>query len=209
MNDIKAILAKLRKGEALTEEEATFADAFDPEKSASDKAAAARREAAKERDILKAKLVETEALLEDASTSGKSELEQLKAQVVKLTKSVGEKDAIVAQVTGEKRAMVRGSKLDRLVGQMKFVAGLDAALPRMALEKALYAIGDEDLENESVTKPIVDAFVGANKAIILDGSVGGVGTSPKDSTQRITPDKTPDKMTTAERSADLKSKGII
>lgn len=178
--NIKDILAKLAKGETITDAEKAFALEYDPDKSANSAAAAARKAAEKERDALKAKLAELEAALEDAGSAGKSEVEQLKAQVTKLTKAVETATANATKAEGEKRALVRGTKLDRILGTLKFVDGLDTTLPRLALERALADLKDEDLDNEDAVKPIIEGFTAKNKAILLDQSGGGAGTPPKD-----------------------------
>lgn len=178
--NIKEILAKLAKGEALTDAEKAFVAEFDPDKTANSAAAAARKAAEKERDTLKAKLVELETALDEAGSAGKSEVDQLKAQVTKLTKAVETAAANVAKAEGEKKALVRGTKLDRILGSLKFVDGLDASLPRLALERALADLKDEDLDNDEAIKPIVEGFTSKNKAILLDQSGGGAGTPPKD-----------------------------
>lgn len=178
--NIKELLAKMLKGETLTDEEKAYIASFDPDKSGDAKAAAARKAAEKERDALKAKLAELETALDEAGSAGKSEVEQLKAQVTKLTKAVETAAANVAKAEGEKKALVRGTKLDRILGTLKFVDGLDASLPRLALERALADLKDEDLDSDEAIKPIVEGFTAKNKAILLDQSGGGAGTPPKD-----------------------------
>lgn len=178
--NIKELLAKMLKGETLTDEEKAYIASFDPDKSGDAKAAAARKAAEKERDTLKAKLAELETALDEAGSAGKTEVEQLKLQVTKLTKAVETAAANVAKAEGEKKALVRGTKLDRILGTLKFVDGLDASLPRLALERALADLKDEDLDSDEAIKPIVEGFTAKNKAILLDQSGGGAGTPPKD-----------------------------
>lgn len=208
--DIKAILAKVRKGEALTDEEKAALEAYDPDKASNTAAAAARKEAEKQRDALKAQLAELEGKLEEAGNAGKTEVEQLKLQVAKLTKSVDESKAALTKAESEKRGLIRGSKLDRIMSGMKFVDGLDVSLPRLALEQALANLKDEELDSEDAVKPIVEAFTTKNKALILDQSGGGAGTGAKDGAGGAgAGGKTPDKMSADERAADLKKRGII
>lgn len=206
--DIKAILAKVAKGEALTDEEKAALAGFDPDKASDSKAAAARKEAEKQRDALKAQLADLETKLEEAGNAGKSEVEQLKSQLVKLTKAVEDQKQLTVKAEGEKRTLLRGLKLDRIMSGIKIVEGVDKDLPRLALEKAMSDLKDEDLDNETAVKPIVESFREKNKALLLDESGGGGGTPPKDGSQSQG-GKTPDKMTPAEREADLKKRGII
>lgn len=206
---IKDILAKVRKGEALTDEEKAALEAFDPDKVADSKAAAARKEAEKQRDALKAQLAELEGKLEEAGNAGKSEVEQLKGQVAKMAKAVEDSKALVAKAEGEKRALVRSTKLDRIMGNLKIVEGVDQSLPRLALERVLADLKDEDLDVETAVNPLVEAFKAKNKAILLDQSGGGAGTPPKDGTRGVPGSKPLDQMTAAERAAQLKQQGIV
>lgn len=208
--NIKEILAKLLKGEALTDAEKAFMAEYDPDKTADSKAAAARKAAEKERDTLRQKLIDLESQLEDAGNAGKTEVEQLKIQVAKMAKAVETATAAAAKAEGEKKALVRGTKLDRIMGGLKFVDGLDASLPRLALERAMAELKDEDLDNEDTIKPIVDGFRSKNKAILLDESGGGAGTPAKDGVKSASSGGKPiDKMTPDERRADMKKQGII
>jgi hypothetical protein len=207
---IKELLAKVAKGEALTDEEKAELAGYDPDKASNGAAAAARKAAEKERDALKAQLSELEAKLGDAENAGKSEVDQLKAQVAKLSKAVETATAAAAKAEGDRKALLRGTKLDRIVGGLKFVDGLDANLPRLALEKALADLKDEDLDNEEAVKPILSGFAERNKAILLDQSGGGAGTPAKDRAGGGGGGSSdPSKMTADQRAADLKNRGII
>jgi hypothetical protein len=112
----------------------------------------------------------------------------------------------------EKRGLVRGAKVDRLVGGLKFVAGVDPDLPRTALERALAGVPDESLDDAATVKPILDAFAARNKALLLDESGGGVGTGAKGGAGTGAGGaggKSPDQMTMAEREADLRKQKIL
>ena len=178
--NIKELLAKVAKGESLADDEKAFLATFDPDKIANSSAAAARKEAEKQRDALKAQLAELEGKLEEAGQVGKTEAEQLKVQLAKLTKTTDESRAALAKLEAEKRGLIRGAKLDRIMTGLKFVDGVDADLPRMALERMLAEVKDEDLDNEAAVTPIVSVFRDKNKALILDQSGGGAGAPPKD-----------------------------
>lgn len=207
--NIKELLAKALKGEALTDEEKAALAAFDPDKAANGAAAAARKAAEKERDTLKAQLDELQAKLDEAGNAGKSEVEQLKAQVAKLTKAVETAQAAATKAESDRKALLRGTKLDRIVGGLKFVDGIDVSLPRLALERALADLKDEDLENADLVQPIVSGFMEKNKAILLDQSGGGAGTPPKDRAGVAPGSSDPMKMTATERLTDLKKRGIL
>jgi len=203
--NIKELLAKVLKGEALTDEEKAALAAFDPDKAANGAAAAARKAAEKERDTLKAQLDELQAKLDEAGNAGKSEVEQLKAQVAKLTKAVETAQAAATKAESDRKALLRGTKLDRIVGGLKFVDGIDVSLPRLALERALADLKDEELDNADLVQPIVSGFMEKNKAILLDQSGGGAGTPPKDRAGAGGGSSDPAKMSDAERVKKLRT----
>lgn len=214
--DIKQILAKAAKGETLTDEEKSALAAFDPDRVADSKAAAARKTAEQKlkekEDALKALQTEIEAIREEAdhkANANKPELDKLTAQLAKVQKQLDDQKKAFETVAAEKRALVRGTKLDRIMGGLKFVDGLDASLPRLALEKALADLKDEDLDTDDLVKPIVEGFTSKNKAILLDASGGGAGTPAKGGAGASTGGKPIDKMTPEERRADMKKQGII
>lgn len=203
--NIKELLAKALRGEALTDEEKAALAAFDPDKAVNGAAAAARKAAEKERDTLKAQLDELQAKLDEAGNAGKSEVEQLKAQVAKLTKAVETAQAAATKAESDRKALLRGTKLDRIVGGLKFVDGIDVSLPRLALERALADLKDEDLDNADLVQPIVSGFMEKNKAILLDQSGGGAGTPPKDRAGAGGGSSDPAKMSDAERVKKLRT----
>ena len=214
--DLKSIHSKIAKGETLTDEEKTFIGEYDAEKVLNSTAAAARKSA-------EAKLKEKEAALqqmqadiealhaeaEEKANANKPEIEKLTRALETLKKQVADKDAAFAKLDQEKRQMIRGGKIGRIMAGLKFVDGLDSEIPRMALEKALAAIKDDDLEAEDLVKPIVEKFKATNKAIFADTTGHGGGSPPKDAGNQGTLTKSADQMTPTEREADLKKRGII
>jgi hypothetical protein len=201
---IKELLAKVAKGEALTDEEKAELSGFDPDRASNGAAAAARKAAEKERDTLKTQLDELQAKLDEAGNAGKSEAEQLKAKVATLTKAVETAQAAATKAESDRKALLRGTKLDRIVGGLKFVDGLDASLPRLALERVLADLKDEDLDNETLVQPIVAGFAEKNKAILLDQSGGGAGTPPKDRAGSGAGSSDPAKMSDDQRAKKLR-----
>ena len=185
--NIKELLAKIAKGETLTDEEKTFIAGYDPDKVANSTAAGARK-------VAEAKLKEKEAELQqmqtdiealraeadDKANANKPEIEKLTRALETLKKQVADKDAAFAKLDQEKRQMIRNGKIGKIMAGLKFVDGLDPEFPHMALERALSAIKDEDLEAEDLIKPIVDRFTASNKAIMADTSGHGSGNPPKD-----------------------------
>ena len=213
--DIKALLAKLRKSETLTAEEQAFVDAYDPDKAAADKAAAARRDAEKKLRDKEAELkalqdsIEAERIAaEEKAGASKPEIDQLKAQLAKLTKSDTDRAAAYAKLETEKRALLRGSKVDKLLAGFRFVE-CDAKVPRLILESTMAALKDEDLDNDELVKPILETFKAQAKPLLLDETPGGSGLPPRTRDAGASNGKPIDKMTADERAADMKKRGIL
>lgn len=177
--NIKELIAKLAKGETLTDEEKQFVTDYDPEKAANSAAAAARKKAEAELKAAREKAAELEAQLADAGNEGKTELEKLQKQVEKLNKSIADKDAAIAKAAADQKKSARDSKIGKIMSGMKLMDGVDQDLVRMALDRALGEVGDDDLDKADVTKPILDGFIGKNKALIVGDAGGGGGTPPK------------------------------
>ncbi len=214
--DLKFVLSKVAKGETLTDEEKTFIGEYDAEKVLNSTAAAARKSAEaklKEKETalqqMQADIEALRAEAEEKANANKPEIEKLTRALETLKKQVADKDAAFAKLDQEKRQMIRGGKIGRIMAGLKFVDGLDSEIPRMALEKALAAIKDDDLEAEDLVKPIMERFKAANKAIFADTTGHGGGSPPKDAGSQGTQTKAADQMTPTEREADLKKRGII
>lgn len=213
--NIKELLAKISKGEALTDEEKAFVAAYDPEKVVNSTAAAARKSA-------EAKLKEKEAELqklqsdiealrveaEEKANANKPELEKLTREMEKLQKGLADKESAVQQLVQEKRQMIRNGKISRIMAGLKFVEGLDPDIVRLGVEKSLAAISDDDLDSEEAINPVMEMFKAKNKAILADTSGHGSGNPPKD-TAGSTGKKPVDKMSASERAEELRKQGII
>jgi len=213
--NIKELLAKISKGDALTDEEKEFVAAYDPEKVVNSTAAAARKSAEaklkdKEAELQKLQS-DIEALrveAEEKANANKPELEKLTREMEKLKKGLSDKESAVQQLVQEKRQMIRNGKIGRIMTGLKFVDGLDPDIIRLGVEKSLEAISDEDLDSEDTINPVMEMFKAKNKAILADTSGHGSGNPPKDAAGS-TGAKTVDKMSASERAADLKKQGII
>ena len=187
--NIKELLAKVLKGETLTDEEKTFVTGYDPDKEKNSTAAAARKSAEaklreKEAELqrLNADIETLRAEAEEKANANKPEIEKLSKELEKLKKGLADKDAALQKLDSEKRQMIRSSKIGKVLSGLKFVDGLDSDIPRLALEKALAEIKDEDLDAEDLVKPILEKFKASNKAILADTSGHGTGNPPKDGT---------------------------
>jgi hypothetical protein len=207
--DIKAILAKVAKGEVLTDEEKAELAAYDPDKVSNSAAAAARKKAEQELKAAKDRVAELEAEAADKSNEGKTELEKATKQLEKLTKALADKDALIAKGEADRKKSLRDGKISKLMSGIKLMDGVDTDLVRMGLDRALADIGDDDLDSETVYKPVLAGFTAKNKALIVGDSGGGAGSPPKPGAGGGQGSNDPMKMSPEERQADLKKKGII
>lgn len=207
---IKDLLAKIRKGEALTDEEAKFMDDFDPDKLA----AAARKDGEKKAKELEAKLAEMQEAIEAKSNEGKSESEKVKADYEKAVKKLTAMEAELNTTKAEKAKFIRDTKIGNIMVKLKTVPGVDAEIVKMALAHKLAGVKDEELDSDDAVTPILSAFRDANKALILDESGHGTGTKQDGSNRSGGSGRT---ITRAEweamphdsRPAFMKSGGII
>lgn len=216
--EIKDIIQKALKGEALTDDEKSAVKDFDFGKYIDGAQADARRKA--------------EAGLE----SEKTERAKLATQIEELQKQVKAKDGEKLTVTeqlqralsdlqskfeaSEKRTLelsqaqakaTRTAKVQALTKKygIQFIEGVDPSILNAALESTLATVEDARLEDDTLVKPLFDSFRTANKAVIKDLSGGGAGTPPKGAGSSGLDGKPVDQMTAAERQTDLKKRGIL
>jgi multidrug efflux pump subunit AcrA (membrane-fusion protein) len=209
---IKDILAKIAKGETLTDAEKAFLADYDPDRDVNSAAAAARKKAESDAEkaiadaaALKQQLADAQAKLEDSAGKGKTEVEKLAAQVATLTQQVQ-----ASQV--EKAKLIRQQKLDDVIrtSGLQFVKEVDGGIMRGALVNEFGSLSDEDLADEGKVKPVIETFRARNKAVILDTSGSGTGMPPHRPEVPVgTNGKPVDQMTAEERQKDLKQRGII
>lgn len=178
--DIKALLAKIAKGETLTTEELAFVAAYDPERAANSAAAAARKKAEADLKTAKDRVTELESQLADAGDAGKTELEKLQKQVEKLTKTLADKEAVIAKATADQKKTVRDGKIAKILSKFEVMPGVDVELARMGLERALADVGDDDLDGVNETHSAVSEFVSKSPGLFVGDKGGGNGTPPKD-----------------------------
>jgi DNA repair exonuclease SbcCD ATPase subunit len=207
--DIKALLAKVAKGEALTDEEKQALTEYDPDRAANSAAAAARKKAEAELKAAKDKVTELEQQLSEAGNEGKTELEKLQKALEKANKTLAEKDALIQKAEADRKKGIRDGKIGKIMSGLKLMDGVDQDLVRMALDRTFADVGDDDLDNETTIKPLLDGFTAKNKALIVGDAGGGTGTPPKDGARGGGGATDPMKMTAEERRADMKKKGIL
>ena len=168
---IKEVLAKVLKGEALTDEEKQFVGKYDEQAIIDTAAASARKKAEQERDGFKAKVDELTKALDDAKKSGagsEDTIAKLQKDVANLLKANKESEAKIA-------AQARADAIRKAVGDAKMSAakGISAALFDSAVDAAFKGV---DMSNAEVVKATIDKFKADNPALITVDGHGGVGT---------------------------------
>lgn len=167
--NIQEIIAKMLDGTALTDEEKSFAKAFDLQKHTDTASAAARRKAEGERDTLKTQLAEIQAKLEEAEKGkgkGETELAKLQKQVETLTKAKAESDAKIA-AQARKEAIAAAAT----TAGIKMADGVSAGAFEMLLNAA---VGETDVNDAEAMKTVLETFKKDNPAMIADAGKGGV-----------------------------------
>lgn len=203
---IKAILAKIAKGESLTDEEKSILNSFDPDTVA----AAARKKAEAEAKAAADKAAEMEAKLtelqEKIDNAGKTEAEKAKVEQAKIAKKLADYETQVATLAREKGDIVRGHKLASIAGKMKFVDGVDRDLITGMLKAKLGTLKDEELDDDKAVEPVLKAFRESNKALLIDDSGHGSGQKRDGSNPAGGAGaKSPEQQSDAERLAHLRT----
>ncbi len=167
---LKDILAKVVKGDALTDEEKKFIGEYDEQKVLDTAASAARKKAETERDALKGEVEKLTKDLEDAKTqgaAGNDTIAKLQKDVAALMKSNKEsQDKLAAQA--------RTEAIRKAMGEAKVVCakGISQALFDNAVSAAFNGV---DMANADVVKATIDTFKRDNPAMISVDGIGGTG----------------------------------
>ena len=175
--NIKDILTKVLKGEALADDEKEFAEKFDLQTELDRAAAAARKKseadtktARSEAEALRSQLAELQKQLEDkGADEGKAKTEL--AKVLKKVEALEKKNA-------ENEAKIAASeRLDAIVELAK-AHGIRPAdgISGASLERLLdIAVGDTDVTDEDAMKSVFDSFKAENPSMIAAAVKGGSG----------------------------------
>jgi membrane protein involved in colicin uptake len=178
------LVAKMLKGEELTEEEKTALKAFDTAKAIDSAQAEARRKA--EKDAAEANAKAEDALkkvkeYEEKNNAAKSDTEKLADQIKSLTERLNQSDAKSKKLEEEAARAARKEKVREIAAKygVKFVEGIDHKLLFHGFEAALSALKTEELDNEATVKPLVDVFRQTNAAAIVAPDTPGTGDPSK------------------------------
>lgn len=171
---IKELMAKVAKGEKLTDDEMAFAGQYDPQKDIDAAAGAARKKAEQERDGFKAKVDELTARLAEAEKTGSAS----DATIKKLQKDVADLMKANKESADRLAAQARADAIRKAVSDARIVCakGISQSLFDKAVSAAFEGV---DMENADVVKATLDKFKGDNPAMIGAEGVGGVGTQGK------------------------------
>lgn len=175
--NIKDILAKIAKGEALTDEEKSFAGGYDPQEAENAAAAKARRKAEGERDEWRKKAEAASQLAEETAAKLKTPDEK-DTELARLAKRLEKLEGVNKALEAEKAASIRTASIREA---MK-TAGITAAKgvdPETLQELITSRLRDTDLEDEDAVKTVFDTFKKSNPSMIAAGGIGGVGVKGK------------------------------
>lgn len=214
--DIKAIIEKLKKGEALNDEERKILADYDHDKAINGAQAEARRKAEsaleaekQERAKLAQQIADLEKQVKAKEGEKLSATEQLQRALTDLQQKFEASEKRSAELAAAQARAARSAMVQDLAKKhgVSFIDGVDARILAGAFESALASV--ENLEDENLVKPLVESWKSANKAVIKDLSGGGAGTPPKGAGPSGLDGKPVDQMTATERQADLKKRGIL
>lgn len=184
--NIKDIVAKIGKGEKLTDEELEGLGKLLSPEDADAKAAAARRKAEDEAKALKDKIAALEAEKAAADEAqrkkdeeGQTATQKMEKQLADLTKKFANLEAAKAESDKAAAALKREQAIEQIRAKagINFRDGIDPAITSSAFAKAL--AGVEDLTDADAVNAAVKAFTDANKGLInAEGHGSGLKGSP-------------------------------
>jgi len=186
--NLTTILAKIARGEDLSEAEKAFIAEYDHQAAIDAIAANARRKsedratvAEKELTEANRKAKEIQDALEAKELEGKPELEKLQAENERLKTQIAERDTQIETLSKDKEGLTRESTLETVFRKagLQFVDKVDAVAMTAFFKNAFGTLSLEDLGDDALVGPIVEAFKSANEAILADTSGHGSGDEPK------------------------------
>jgi hypothetical protein len=213
---IKETLAKIAKGEALTDEEKSSLAAYDPEKAVNDAAAAARRKAEEQAAAFKKQLDEFQsstaaqaAAMEEEKKAKMTEAQKREAFLADLQKKVEGLEKAKADAERQTKAIQRS----QAIRDAAKAAGI-ALAPKTVSEKLFFQMLEStldgvDVAQEEQLKAALEGFKAENAGVILAPGSGTGGDPGKPAGPVGLDGKPVEKMTAQERESDLKKRGIV
>ncbi len=168
---IKDILAKVVKGEQLTDEEKAFIGKYDEQTLLDAAAASARKKAEQERDGFKTQVDELTAQLAEAKKTGTSSQDT----IAKLQKDVADLVKANKDSAAKLAAQARTDAIRKAIGEAKMSAakGISPTLFESAIDAAFNGV---DMANAEVVKTTLEKFKADNPAMIAVDGIGGTDT---------------------------------
>ena len=177
---IKEILAKVARGEELSDDEKTFIETYEePNLEAVANAKGKKERLKKEAKIaeLQEMLAEKEAEIEDASSTA-SEAEKLQKQFEKLNQKF---EAAQTALEGEKSAHAQTMRSNALKSiDVPWMPNIAQKYRDDVLSEAFDGIDTDDLMDADVVKPIIANIMESQKSFISASTVSGAGTGAKE-----------------------------
>lgn len=211
--DIKDIIAKIRDGKELTEDEKKVLGAFDLDKAKNDVAAAARKEAEAKSKILQDELdklkADQDAVKKEADKKASEKMtenEKLAAQIAQLSQGLEAMKVDKEKSDQALHAATRkaGIAAIRDANKIRFLDGVDSDLVNGAFASAFDGL--DDLSDKEQIAARIKAFSDRNKALIIDDSGAGSGNDFQPSNPLPTGAST---QTDEQRIADLEKAGKL
>jgi multidrug efflux pump subunit AcrA (membrane-fusion protein) len=170
---IKEVLAKVRKGEALTDEEKAILEAYDPEKAANDSAAGARRKAELDLEKAKADLAKIQKDLETAKAALDSKDAEKLTETEKMTKELDNLKKQVTEITEAKakaEAKAAATTRSQAIRDKAKAAGI-ALAPKTVSEGLFFqmleaTLSGVDVADEAAITAALDKFKAENPGVI-------------------------------------------
>ena len=166
------ILAKIAKGETLTDEEKTFAGSFDLQAELNTAAAAARKKADGEAKAAKDALAKLQGEFDDFKAQNdpaknQGENAKLLARIEKLeaAKKAAEDKVALTERTAKVRALAKEAGIVA-------AKGVDASTLDLLVDNLM---GSIDLDDADAVKAAFDGFKGKNAGLIAAETTGGAG----------------------------------
>ena len=166
------ILAKVAKGDALTDEEKKFVEEYDEQRILDAAAANARKKAEKERDDAKSALEKLQGEFDEFKSQNdpakkQTELERALARIAKLEKANADKDAKIA--ADARTARVRSLAKEAGISPAK---GISSDTIDLLVDNLMAKV---DIDDADAVKAAFDGFKTSNAGLIAANTVGGAG----------------------------------
>lgn len=170
---LKEMLAKVAKGEQLSDEERKFLSEYDEQKQLDAAAAAARKKADADAKAAKEALAKLQGEFDDFKA--KNDPARSQDATAKLMQRIERLEAAKKAAEDKSAAMERTARVRELAKGAGIVAakGVDAATIDLLVDHLMEKV---DVDDADAVKAAFDSFKAANAGMIAANTVGGAGT---------------------------------